>query len=204
MSTRGEKASLQAIALIEEQLHTLPVSIAAILEVFQVDETEAALLENLVLSCKPRHNRTGSGGNIVAAEAEPRPPVNFQTLTQSLGDKPFRKLDHLRVLASNALLAVGSFLLKHEMLSMRTPEVQFLSHAMNAILNANTLTVEAGYMPVAAFDGLVIDPAADGKPLFDTRDAEGLMAIGDAIALLQWLSRYFRGEDGYVSGGDAG
>jgi hypothetical protein len=204
MSTCGEKASLQAVALIEEQLRTLPVSIAAILEAFDVDEAEAALLENLALSCKPRHIRTGSGGNIVAAEAQPHPPVNFQALTRLLSEKPFRRLDHFRVLAGNALLAIGFFLHKHEMLSMRTPEVQFLGHAVNAVLNGNTLNVNAGYMPTAAFDGLVIDAAVDGKPLFDTAEAEGLMAIGDAIALLQWLSRYFRGEDGYVSGGDAG
>ena len=90
------------------------------------------------------------------------------------------------------------------MLDMRTPEVQFLGHAVTAILNANTLKIPEGHMPTASFDGLVIDASLDGTPLFNTADAEGLIELGDAIALLQWLGRYLRGDQNYVSGGDAG
>lgn len=204
MNTRGEKTSGQAIALIEAQLHTLPVSIAAVLEAFEVDAAEAALLEKLVLSRKPRQARTGSGGNIVAAAAQALPPLDFRALSQGLEAQPRGKLDHLRILAGNSLVVVGAFLHRHDMLSMRTPEVQFLGHVMQALLNGNLLRIAPGRMPTAAFDGLVIDAGVDGRPVFDTADQEGLMAIGDAIALLQWLSRYFRGEGGYVSGGDAG
>jgi hypothetical protein len=204
MNARGEKVSLLAADLIEEQLRTLPVSIAALLEAFEVDADESALLAKLVLERKPRVHRTGSGGNIVVAEVHPHPPLDFQTVTEALHAKPLQKLDHLRVLTGNALLAVGFFLRERDMLSMRTPEIQFLGHAVAAILDGNVLKVAPGHMPTAAFDGLVIDATVNGKALFDSHQAQGLMSIGDGIALLQWLSRYFRGEGAYVSGGDAG
>ena len=82
MSTSGEKTSLLAVALIEQQLRTLPVTIAAVLEAFEVDAAESALLAKLVLNRKPRVVKTGSGGNIVAAKAEAYPPLNFQEASQ--------------------------------------------------------------------------------------------------------------------------
>lgn len=90
------------------------------------------------------------------------------------------------------------------MLSMRTPEFQFLAHVVNAILHGNRFRIASGYMPVASFDGLVIDESLDGLPLFGEEQSRGFIELGDAVALLQWLARYLRGEMNYVSGGDAG
>ncbi|HTJ95838.1 MAG TPA: hypothetical protein VL381_00070, partial [Rhodocyclaceae bacterium] len=112
--------------------------------------------------------------------------------------------DYQRVAVGNALLAVVSFLKAHDMATMRTPEVQFLGHVTDGILNANRFSLHAGYRPVAAFDGLTIYSALDGTPVFDNGTQSGFIGVGDAVALLQWLSRYLRGDQGYVSGGDAG
>ena len=75
---------------------------------------------------------------------------------------------------------------------------------MDAILNANTFKVPQGYIPMATFDGLVIDSSLNGKLLFGDGQQEGFMESGDAVALLQWLAHYLHKERHFVSGGDAG
>lgn len=49
----------------------------------------------------------------------------------------------------------------------------------------------------------MIDSTLNGSPLFGDGVNEGFMEFGDAVALLQWLARYLRGEKNFVSGGDA-
>lgn len=144
--------------------------------------------------------RTGSGGNIVADKA---PPAEAG-LSPEAARMSQSQAECLRVVVGNALLAVGMFMTEHDMLSMRTPECQFLAHVVSAILNGNRFRIAPGYMPVAAFDGLVVDESLDGMLLFGDEQARGFIEVGDALALLQWLARYLRGEKYYISGGDAG
>jgi hypothetical protein len=200
---RGE-ARLMAIDLIEEQLRVLPVSIATILQSGQVGDADLAASTHLMLKRKRRAGKTGSAGNIVADCAPPETSLNLRESLQAMQSSPGIKTDYLRVVISNALLAVGMFFRQHNMAEMRTPEVQFLGHVINAILNANTFSIDTGYIPIAAFDGLVVTSALNGMPLFGSRSGEGFMEFGDAIALLQWLSRYLRGESEFISWGDAG
>lgn len=87
---------------------------------------------------------------------------------------------------------------------MRTPEIQFLGHVCDAIFNNNTFDIDPGYMPIATFDGLIVDSVLSGTLLFGDDVTEGFMEFGDAIALLQWLSHFFNGEKDFVTGGDAG
>jgi hypothetical protein len=111
---------------------------------------------------------------------------------------------NLRVLASNALLAVERFLKEHDISDSRTLEIQFLHHVCNAIANENVFRIAPGYIPGASFDKLVIDSSLDGTVLFGDDVAEGFMKFDDAIALLQQLARHLRGVPQFVSGGDAG
>ena len=200
----GESASMHAIHLIEEQLEVLPISLAAILYAADVGKIEASLLSDLLLRRKPRPPKTGSGGNIVAKEATPTDPIDFREASQHLRSHPREKMDYVRVVINNAILAVGIFMRENDMASMRTPEIQFLGHVVNAIINKGHFKINEGYIPMATFDGHVIDSSLNGKPLFDTEKDEGFLEFGDAVALLQWLSRYLRGEKKFVSGGDAG
>jgi hypothetical protein len=197
-------ARLMAIDLIEEQLRVLPVSIATILQSNGVDNQAVEASAHLMLKRKGRAKTTGSAGNIVADYVPPDSSLNLHDSLQAMRDNPGICNEYLRVVISNALLAVGMFFRQHDMAQMRTPEVQFLGHVLDAILNANTFRVGTGYMPIAAFDGLVINSELDGKPLFGDRNREGFMEFGDAIALLHWLSRYLRGESEFISWGDAG
>lgn len=197
-------ARLMAIDLIEEQLRVLPVSIATILQSEQVGDADLAASAHLMLKRKRRANKTGSAGNIVADCAPPDTSLNLQESLRAMQAAPDLKSHYLRVVISNALLAVGMFFRQHDMAEMRTPEMQFLGHVVNAILNANTFRVETGYIPIAAFDGLVITAGLNGALLFGDGNREGFMEFGDAIALLQWLSRYLRGESEFISWGDAG
>src|SRR5690606_41637208 len=112
--------------------------------------------------------------------------------------------DDVRVGSSSAILTLGISVRNNDMASMRTPEIQFLGHVVNAIINKGHFKINEGYIPMATFDGHVIDSSLNGKPLFDTEKDEGFLEFGDAVALLQWLSRYLRGEKKFVSGGDAG
>ena len=200
----GESASLHTLHLIEEQLQVLPISIATILQASEVGAVESELLDNLLLKRKPHPNKTGSGGNIVADEAHPTEDIDFRESSQYLRDHPLEKMDYVRVVVSNALLAVGTYMREHDMAAMRTPEIQFLFHLINAINNNNSFKVNEGYIPMATFDGLVIDSRLNGTPVFAKGEQEGFLEIGDAVALLQWLSRYMRGEKKFISGGDAG
>lgn len=199
----GEKASLLASHLIEEQLRVLPVSAAMILQPIDGD-FERYASESLLLRRKRTTLRTGSGGNIAMEYAEPGTELDFHGSIRALQQDPKRKISYLRVLVSNTLLAVELFLKEHHMASIRIPEIQFLGHIVDAIQNANTFDIPEGYMPVASFEDLVIDASLNGKPLFSDGDTPGFMEFGDAIALLQWLARYLRGERNFVSGGDAG
>lgn len=199
----GEKASLLASHLIEEQLRVLPVSAAMILQPIDGD-FERYASENLLLRRKRTTLRTGSGGNIAMEYAEPGTELDFHGSIRALQQDPKQKISYLRVLVSNTLLAVELFLKEHHMASIRIPEIQFLGHIVDAIQNANTFDIPEGYMPVASFEDLVIDASLNGKPLFSDGDTQGFMEFGDAIALLQWLARYLRGERNFVSGGDAG
>src|SRR5690606_18257053 len=200
----GESACMHAIHLIEEQLEVLPISIAAILYAADVGKIESSLLTDLLLRRKPRPPKTGSGGNIVAKEATPTEPIDFREASQHLRAHPREKMEYVRVVINNAILAVGIFMRENDMASMRTPEIQFLGHVVNAIINHGRFKVNEGYIPMATFDGHIIDSSLNGKPLFDTEKDEGFLEFGDAVALLQWLSRYLRGEKKFVSGGDAG
>jgi hypothetical protein len=191
--TNGPNSSTLAANLIDEQLRTLPISIAAISQAFASGQIAPVPLQK-----KLRLVKTGSGGNIVADEAPPTIDLAHSLRT------PHSQAECLRAIVSNALLAVGMFMKEHDMLVMRTPEFQFLGHVVNAILNANRFSIEQGYMPTASFDGLVIDDSLNGAPLFGDSQTKGFIELGDAIALLQWLERYLRGEKNYVSGGDAG
>src|SRR5690606_19032980 len=189
---------------IEEQLEVLPVSIAAILYTADVGKIESSLLSDLLLRRKPRPPKTGSGGNIVAQEAEPVDPIDFREASQHLRAHPRERMDYVRVVINNAILAVGIFMRENNMANMRTPEIQFLGHLVNAIINEGRFKISDGYMPMATFDGHVINNNLDGKPLFDTEEEEGFLEFGDAVALLQWLLRYLRGEKKFITGGDAG
>jgi len=200
----GESACMHAIHLIEEQLEVLPVSIAAILYTADVGKIESSLLSDLLLRRKPRPPKTGSGGNIVAQEAEPVDPIDFREASQHLRAHPRERMDYVRVVINNAILAVGIFMRENNMANMRTPEIQFLGHLVNAIINEGRFKISDGYMPMATFDGHVINNNLDGKPLFDTEEEEGFLEFGDAVALLQWLLRYLRGEKKFITGGDAG
>lgn len=199
----GEKASLLASYLIEEQLRVLPVAAAMILQPIDGDfERHAG--ENLLLRRKRTTLRTGSGGNIAMEYAEPGTELDFHGSIRLLQEDPQQKISYLRVVVSNALLAVGLFLREHQMAQIRIPEIQFLGHVVDAIQNANIFDIPDGYMPHASFEDLVIDRHLNGTPLFGENGHQGFMEFGDAIALLQWLARYLRGERNFVSGGDAG
>jgi hypothetical protein len=199
----GEKASLLASYLIEEQLRVLPMSAAMILQPIHSDFEKNAQ-ENLLLRRKRTTLKTGSGGNIVMDYAEAGTELDFQGSIRALQEDPQQKLTYLRVVVSNALLAVGLFLREHQMASMRLPEIQFLGHVVDAIMNANVFDIREDYIPIATFDDLVIDKSLNGTPLFSDGKTQGFMELGDAVALLQWLACYLRGERNFVSGGDAG
>lgn len=199
----GAQASQLAINLIEEQLQMLPISISMVWLPAGACDVDADQIARL-LHRKNKPFKTGSGGNIAAAYADANPALDFQAANQSLHTDPLQKMHYLRVVIGNALLTVSAFFKEHDMAEMRTPEVQFLGHVCNAILNENTFDIESGYLPIATFDGLVIESKLNGSALFGDGVVDGFMEFGDAVALLHWLSRYLRGEKNFVSGGDAG
>lgn len=201
-NTKGPTASVLAANLVEAQVTTLPVAIAALTKVFEAGGVEQAYLDRVVHRRKLKLVTTASGGNIVADKAEnPDKKPDDGMVSIALA---YDRQDCINFLVGNGLVSVGTFMQAHDMLDMRTPEFQFLGHVVAAVLNDYTLSIKTGYMPVASFDGLIIDSRVDGMQLFSTAKTAGFMEIGDALALLQWLSRYLRGERSYVSGGDAG
>jgi hypothetical protein len=211
----SKEACRMAVSLIEAQLDVLPISIALLSSASSASSAEAGrIADTLQLQRKPRPAKTGSAAAIVAADAgngtagetEADAPWTFDISASSraLRDDASRKLRHQRILVGNALLAVGMFLKEHGIAPTRTPEVQFLGHVCNAVINANRFRIESGYVPGASFDGLVIDSSLDGALLFADETQDGFMESGDAIALLQRLAQYLKGTQEFVSGGDAG
>lgn len=201
----GQKASFLAAGLIAEQLGVLARAIPAVVEAFENGGAEAGHLERVVNHRKLRLVKTASGGNIVADKAEhPDKRLELALDLSALERGAGRKHASLRVLVGNSLVSIAAFMRRHDMLDMRTPEFQFLRHVVDALLNGNTFSIKPGYMPVASFDGLVITEKLDGTRVFSEGTEPGFMEFGDALALMQWLSRYLQGERGYVSGGDAG
>ena len=206
MSKMSHEAAYQtAINLIEEQLQALPVSLATILQPDASGTLSPEMLENFVQLQKHRRGKeTGSVGNIVASYAAEESSLDIHAACEVLHNNPLQRIRYLTTVIGNALLAVGMFYKEHDMAAMRTPEIQFLDHVCEAILNDNRFRIDPGYMPIATFDGLVIDGKANNMLLFGDGVTPGFMEFGDAIALLQWLSRYLRGEKNFVTGGDAG
>ena len=201
---RNQDAHQAAINLIDEQLRALPVSIAMIAHPSAAHSTPEVLHSLAQLQSKRRNRVTGSAGNIVASSAAPHPALNLAAANDALLTDPLQQNIYLRTIIGNALLAVGMFMKEHGMAAMRTPEIQFLDHVCDAILNANRFSLAASYMPIASFDGLRIDGSLDGSYLFGDGTHAGLLEFGDALDLLHWLSLYLRGERNFVSGGDAG
>ncbi|HWZ47807.1 MAG TPA: hypothetical protein VNX00_06260 [Herbaspirillum sp.] len=214
----GKQACQLAAHLIEEQLEVLSISITLIVQRAQTDDLDASpIAKPIQLQRKRRPLTTGSSGSTgatwstdagVSAPAKVQDDLTFEFLApnqvQYEDDNPLHQTDCLRVLISNALLAVDFFLKEHGIATSRTPEIQFLGHACNAIVNMNTFRIAPGYVPKATFDGLVIDSTLDGALLFGDGLNEGFMEFGDAIALLQALAHHLRGVPHFVSGGDAG
>lgn len=199
----GKDASSMAVRLIEEQLQMLPVAIATILRPTEIGDVDPALVRRM-LKRKDVLPKTGSAGNIVARYADGDNILDFAASNKTLHGDEQRQQRFLRMVISNAILAVGMFFREHEMSQVRIPEVQFLGRVVDAILNLNTFQIDSDYIPKATFDGLVIDDSLNGSPVFGDETGAGLMEFGDGVALLQYLSRYLRGEKNFVSGGDAG
>lgn len=200
----GEKASLLVSHLIEEQLRVLPTSVATILQPVTNDFAKQ-VGEKLLLRRKRTTLKTGSGGNIVMEYAEADgTELDFHGSISVLQENPDQQHSYLRVVVGNTLLAVELCLRQYKIDDMRLPEIQFLGHVVDAILNANVFNIREDYIPAASFDDLIIDKSLNGTPLFGDGNTQGFMEFGDAIALLQWLARYLRGERNFVSGGDAG
>lgn len=202
---QGTDAVEAAIALIEEQLQVIPVSVASILNSSgwnqkSIDATNAGMQ----LRRRRSPAKTGSVGNIITAETRSDLTLDFQAAYQPMQADPAQRARYLRTVIGNALLAASAFLKAHDMGEIRTPEVRFLLHLHDALLNGYRFTVQPGYQPIATFDGLVIDASLDGTPLFDDDGSPGFMELGDAVALLQWLARYLRGGEHFVTNGDAG
>lgn len=202
---QGSEAAEAGVRLIQEQLQVIPVSLANILHSPRIDtDSLDAIASSMQLPRTRRSAQTGSVGNIIKAESRSDMRLDFKSSYHPMQEDAGRKQQYLRVVIGNALLAVGAFFREYGMADMRTPEVQFLGHVYNALLNGNRLTIKPGYNPIAAFDGLVINSSVDGMPLFAEGGAPGLMEFGDAVALLQWLALYLRGGEHFETGGDAG
>lgn len=203
----SKEACRMAIGLIEAQLRVLPLYIAALSAPASSAQADGASA-TVRLRRKQRPVKSGSAAVIAAADAgidaDTHVEFDLAATRQALQDDPDLVAHAQRTQVGNALLAVGMFFREHGIAETRTPEVQFLGHACNAILNADTFRIEAGYVPDASFDGLTIDSSLDGKRLFGDGIGDGFMEFGDAAALLQRLAQSLRGTREFVSGGDAG
>jgi hypothetical protein len=208
----SKEACRMAVDLIEAQLRVLPISMAMLSSLSSgggaIAADPARVANTIQLQRKQRPLKTGSAAAIVAAdtgtEAEPLLAFDLSAACQALHDDADQARAYQGILVGNALLAVGMFLKEKGISATRTPEVQFLGHVCNAIINGNTFRIEPGYVPGASFDGLIIDSGLDGARLFGDGTAAGFMEFGDAIALLQRLGQYLQGTQEFVSGGDAG
>jgi hypothetical protein len=201
---RGKDACRLGVHLIEEQLLVLPMAMATIMQ------STGACAAGAALACAPQLNRKhgrreagpGTDGLTPAAAGG---SLDLQSALDMLRADPRHGATVLRVIVGNALLAVGDFVKEYKLSTLRTPEIQFLGHVRNAVANANIFDIDTQqHLPVASFDGLIIDGTLNGSPLFGDGVTEGFMEVGDAVALLQWLARHLRGIQHFVSGGDAG
>src|SRR5450830_1361518 len=188
MDHKNSKAACRsAVDLIEEQLAALSMAAALLLHSTPakgVDAASGATAKPVQLKRKPRSTRNGLPDTLVPEGALAPGAANggfdLQTKTTHHENAP-EKMNCLRVLIGNALLAVEFYLKEHHIASSRTPQIQFLGHLCNAILNANTFRIDTGYIPGASFEGLVIDSTLDGKPVFGDGVAEGFLEFGDAV-----------------------
>ncbi len=200
----SNEAYQNAKDLIDAQLRALPPAMSRALDSTPVMDISADQWRALLPARRGQTGQdTGSVGNIVAQAAQESAKF-ADHLAQAFSLTVEDQTEYLRTTIGNALLAVGMFLEEHDMAAMRTPEIQFLDHVCAAILNGNRFLLEPGYMPIASFDGLVIDDRLDGTLLFDQNGQTGFMGWGDAIALLMWLRSYLDGTQHFVTGGDAG
>jgi hypothetical protein len=176
MEKRGSKhSSKDAVGVIEQQLKVLAMALDA---GAQSPSSKGVELER-------RHEPP----LVIASDGEPLSRATMR-----------------RVLVSNALLAVGDFLSDHHIDLSRAPEIQFLARVRDAIRSGNMINVRSDEpLPEATFAGLKIDASANGKPLFGDEDAsDGLLCIGDAVALMQRVAEHLRGMRNLYSAGDAG
>lgn len=204
-NTHGNEGCHLAIKLIEAQLHALAISVALASHAARSNRLELPVATSFSrLKNKRRPHDTGSGGNIVSNDTQANIDSASDMRNEMEDQMSLPENDYLRIVISNALLVVRLFLIEHDMANMRTPEIQFLGHVCDAILNENTFDIAPGYIPMAMFDGLTIAAELNGKPLFGNGGSDGFMEFGDATALLQWLSRFLSKEKHFVTGGDAG
>jgi hypothetical protein len=178
MEKGGSKHSgAEAIRLIDEQLRVLTIALGGTGAPPPSEGVELARMHEPALR--------------LAAEAP--------------GEPPSRAVVE-RVLVTNALLAAGLFLADHDIDNSRAPEIQFLNRVCDGIRSGNVLTLRAGEsVPETHLGKLTIRAADSGRPLFiEDDEANGLMRIGDAVALLQRVADHLRGMRHLYSAGDAG
>lgn len=201
----GKEGCQLAIHLLDAQLRALSMSVSLASQLVSSDGNARHVAASFSkLKRKGRPHTTGSGGNIAINDNQIDGKSAFNTDSDALDRMPLQENEYLRIVTSNALLAARSVLIEHHTDDLRTPEIQFIRHVCDAILNDNIFDIEPGYMPIATFDGLKIDSALNGHLLFGDGITENFMEYGDAVALLDWLSHYLRGERNFVTGGDAG
>src|ERR1700693_842698 len=126
----GKQACQLAAHLIEEQLEVLSISIALLSA--KADDLDASPIVNAIqLQRKRRPLKTSSAE--ASVPAEPQDALTFEFLApnqvQYEYENQLRQTDCLRVLISNALLAVDFFLKEHGIAASRTPEIQFLGRS---------------------------------------------------------------------------
>ncbi|GAC1412379.1 MAG: hypothetical protein NVSMB6_14250 [Burkholderiaceae bacterium] len=182
--------------LIEEQLTVLTVFIPASAACGR-DSTASAGAASSTARADALHDSARD-------QSLPDLGMNAQVCATRLQGIPLDQEKFLCVLASNALLAIGMFLQAHSMSTLRTAEIQFLGHVRNAILNGGLFAVGPGEIPLASFDGRMINESLNGRPVFADSSANGFLAPADAVALLSWLWSYLHQTQELVSGGDAG
>jgi hypothetical protein len=198
----SKEACQLAIDLIEEQLEVLSISIALILQSANADDIQT--VPGATPIPLPRKRGPLKAGSAAASAAPADFTFEFHVPDRVLRGNALRKMNCVRVLIGNALLAIDSFLKEHNIAASRNPQIQFLGHISSAIVNANTFRIDPGYIPGASFDGLEIDSGLDGALLFGDGITEGFMESGDAVALIQWLAQHLHETLHLVSGGDAG
>lgn len=193
------------IALIEEQLLALVLYASTVADWIDHGKAPSDLAAANSLLRRKR-SRTGPQTHV----EDGMPGVEGEILGlgpswAAFHQDPQRLSVVLRVASTNAILAVADFFEAHDLSELRTPEVQFLMRIRDAASNGNTFRIAAGErIPVASFNGLVINENLDGLPLFDDGVTPGFMEFGDTAALLRYLVDHLRGAQTLISAGDAG